>query len=391
MLSSKKKKNFENSLILSITELGVDKFLKNNKKFDKIINIDGKEHYGISLTGYSFPTLQKLIELDYVDIIEIPIKNFKTTRFEIMDISKLLLYNVFYRKFDFELSSIFINSTMADNWNKVPGKSFKIAYGVDINTTVLKNNWNSSLSISKIKDDILLSVNKYIMDNEHIDVKVKNVLILLSQKYVNNIKNIYFLCLVMSERFDLYETYIDVVSNLIIKYLSYSEVSDVFSQVLLEIIELRNKFSLDNLYSNTLDDNSFLSREALKNMEEEQKKFRKIDSLSNVYILWKIEDHTVVSGELHFKFVIEVYSTSADLVYSSNLLNKLIKSPYSREFDNIDDFKNEIISKTPEKDQIANYLVFMYTFCRNRGVSFKPVIHKAINSSKSVIKIKIQI
>ncbi len=391
MLKAKKKKFFKNSLLLSLTELGVDKFIKSNKKFDKIINIDGKEHYGISLKEYSFLTLQKLIELNYIDIIEIPIVNFSTTRFEIMDISKLLLYNVFYRKFDFDISNIFINSTMADRWNNIPGKSFKIAYGVDISDLVLKKNWNSELTILNIKEDIINPIKKYIAENENIDLRMKNILVLSAEKYVNNIKNIYFFCLSMSERLGLYETYIDVVVNLIIRYLSYAEVSDTFSQILLEIISLRNNLELGSMIDSHINSEHFLNKEALKKMEDIQKKNRNIDFLSDLYILWKIEEYSVISGERHFKFTIEIYSSSLDLNENSNLLNKLLKSPFIKDYNSIDQFKEEVISTLPEDEKVANYLVFMYIFCKSRGLKFHPVIHRAINIDRSVIKIKIEI
>ncbi|MCK7470895.1 MAG: hypothetical protein MZU95_08990 [Desulfomicrobium escambiense] len=77
---------------LVLTEEGTTFFIRNNKKLNKFKLADNVEEYGIFLDKFSPLSLQRMLLVDYVSKVEISKSEFMSSRQEIMDLSKLVVY-----------------------------------------------------------------------------------------------------------------------------------------------------------------------------------------------------------------------------------------------------------------------------------------------------------
>ena len=104
-MAAEKKPFLELPLKVVLTEEGASHFISRKKRLLRFRLADNVEEYGISLSTFAPLSLQSMILVDYVSKIEISMPEFVTSRQEIMDLSKLVVYSVLYKQFDREILS----------------------------------------------------------------------------------------------------------------------------------------------------------------------------------------------------------------------------------------------------------------------------------------------
>jgi len=76
------------------------------------------------LENFEVSLLQRMIHLNYISKIELSRIEFSSKHREIMDLTKMIVYDIFYKQFDFETFRLFVNSSLIKNWNRLnPSKS----------------------------------------------------------------------------------------------------------------------------------------------------------------------------------------------------------------------------------------------------------------------------
>ncbi len=110
MLIEEKNRVIELPIIVIFTEEGINWFIRNNKKLRKYRLADNTVEYGLSLDRFEAPLIQRMIHLNYISTIELSRVEFTSKRNEIMDLSKLILYDFLYKKFEEDVFKRFVNS-----------------------------------------------------------------------------------------------------------------------------------------------------------------------------------------------------------------------------------------------------------------------------------------
>ena len=94
IMGSDKKFILELPLKVVLTEDGASNFISHNKKLLRFRLADNVEEYGISLDKFSPQSIQSMILLDYISKIEISMSEFVSSRQEVMDLSKVIVYSL---------------------------------------------------------------------------------------------------------------------------------------------------------------------------------------------------------------------------------------------------------------------------------------------------------
>jgi hypothetical protein len=106
MSASDKKFLLELPLKVILTEDGASNFISHNKKLLRFRVADNLDEYGISLNEFSPQSIQNMILLDYISKIEISMSEFVSSRQEVMDLSKVIVFSLLYKQFDREVDKI---------------------------------------------------------------------------------------------------------------------------------------------------------------------------------------------------------------------------------------------------------------------------------------------
>ena len=118
MSASDKKFLLELPLKVILTEDGASNFISHNKKLLRFRLADNLDEYGISLNKFSPQSIQSMILLDYISKIEISMSEFVSSRQEVMDLSKVIVYSLLYKQFDREVYNALIQCECVKKHNR---------------------------------------------------------------------------------------------------------------------------------------------------------------------------------------------------------------------------------------------------------------------------------
>jgi hypothetical protein len=105
-------------LKITLTPQGIEWFVRNRRKLSQLRMADRRLEYGITVSGFPASALQRMINIDYITAIELARTEFSSKRHEIIDLTKLIVFRILYRKFEHETYRIFINSPLIKRWNR---------------------------------------------------------------------------------------------------------------------------------------------------------------------------------------------------------------------------------------------------------------------------------
>ena len=118
-MSGNAKKSLLNlPLKVILTEEGASYFIQNRKKLLRIKLADNVEEYGISLNTFSPQSIQRMILIDYISKIEISMPEFVSSRQEVMDLSKLIVFSLLYKQFDREAFTSLVETDCVRKHNR---------------------------------------------------------------------------------------------------------------------------------------------------------------------------------------------------------------------------------------------------------------------------------
>jgi hypothetical protein len=110
-------------LKITLTTAGVEWFIRNKRQLKQLRMADSRLEYGISVAMMSAAALQKMINIDYIASVELARSEFYSKRSEIIDLTKLIVHRILFKKFENETSRMFMASALIKRWNRQnPGR-----------------------------------------------------------------------------------------------------------------------------------------------------------------------------------------------------------------------------------------------------------------------------
>jgi len=110
-------------LKITLTTAGVEWFIRNKRQLKQLRMADSRLEYGISVAMMSAQALQKMINIDYIASVELARSEFYSKRSEIIDLTKLIVHRILFKKFENETMRMFLASALIKRWNRQnPGR-----------------------------------------------------------------------------------------------------------------------------------------------------------------------------------------------------------------------------------------------------------------------------
>ena len=235
MSASDKKFLLELPLKVILTEDGASNFISHNKKLLRFRLADNLDEYGISLNKFSPQSIQSMILLDYISKIEISMSEFVSSRQEVMDLSKVIVYSLLYKQFDREVYNALIQCECVKKHNRAnPAKL------IDNKTQMSDRQLRSTLSgkqtvIQTTRKAILDPIWNSIMSNKDYSAEEKNVYLLMSEKFLNRLGLMNWYIITTFHKNEGANEMFIAIRNLLNSYMEKSKVAEYISVLVMEL------------------------------------------------------------------------------------------------------------------------------------------------------------
>jgi len=218
-----------------LTEQGASHFISHKKKLLRFRLADNVEEYGISLNHFSPISVQNMILVDYISKIEISMSEFVSSRQEIMDLSKLIVYSILYKMFDRQIFSALIQCDCVRKHNRATPSQL-----IDEKTQIPDKQLRSALAtkdavIQQARKTILDPVWKSIMDNKDSTPEEKNVYLLMTEKFLNRLSLMNWYIITKFYKADGFTQILSSVRQALAEYMEKSKVAEYISVMVMEL------------------------------------------------------------------------------------------------------------------------------------------------------------
>jgi len=274
-------------LKITLTENGTKFFIQNNKKLLKIRMADNVLEYGATFNKFCFINLKKMINLGYISKIEIERTEFLTRRKEIIDITKMLIFEILYIKFNKHIYQYILKTPFIKNWNRLnPSKI--IDDRTVFNETLLNESLkNKNEMIEDIKKSLICQIKYEIQKDKSISKNDFEIKVNTCNNFLENLKKSTWYILLQSKKYSDYYLIIDLIKESIIEYLKKTNISEYMALILMEILSNAENIKMEKYIrrffrKTDIQDlifNKSIREDLYKKMEEKK---------DYLYVIWKL-------------------------------------------------------------------------------------------------------
>lgn len=235
MGSSGKRNVLELPLKVILTEDGASSFIRNKKKLNRFRLADNIDEYGISLNKFSPQSIQTMLLLDYISKIEISMPEFVSSRQEVMDLSKIVVFSLLYKQFDRDIYASIIQCECVRKHNRA-----NPSHLIDEKTKMSEKQLRSILVskdqiIGQVRKDILDPVWTSIRENKEYSIEEKNIYMLMTEKFMNSMSLMNWYIITLFHKSENFNEMINTIRNLLGQYMEKSRVAEYISVMVMEL------------------------------------------------------------------------------------------------------------------------------------------------------------
>ncbi|MBQ7612323.1 MAG: hypothetical protein IJU92_04540 [Spirochaetaceae bacterium] len=378
-----KKRLLELPLKVVLTQEGSSFFIRKGTKLIRFKLAGDVEEYGIYLDKFQPATIQRLLLAGYVSKLEISKPEFVSSRQEIMDLSKLIVYSVLYRQYDSFIFNELINSPVIKKWNRMNPANI-IDDKTNINEKLLaKFLERSESSINETKRRIMEPLTTFILKNGQLAPEEKNVQIFLSEKFLNNLRPFTWFILPKIQESHDSETILKTLRTGLVEYMDKTKIAEYISLMLMELIisaenlNLRNEAKklfpeLTNPQDALLDPT--IRRRLVAELERKQEL---------VFLSWKIGGTSSASIGTSGKLQITIYSKNEKSETVRENLNDVKNSNVGE--NSLIDFYKDLPEGSQDSSLGMYYISYLSDACQQVNVRFESSASRFQNSDLAVI------
>jgi len=382
MSASDKKFIIELPLKVILTEDGASNFISHNKKLMRFRLADNIDEYGISLNKFSPQSIQSMILLDYISKIEISMSEFVSSRQEVMDLSKVVVYSLLYKQFDRDVYSALIQCECVRKHNRA-----NPSHLIDEKTQMSERQLRSILQnkeniIQQTRRSILDPIWKSIMTNPDYSDEEKNIYLLMSEKFMNRLGLMNWYIITLFHKSDGANEMFIAIRNLLSSYMEKSKVAEYISVMVMELALNNENTNIRkearNMYQDIDDiDALIFDPEVRAKIVAELQRNHEL-----VFISWKLGGGSSSIGK-QGKLSITLYNKddefqevkeNIDNAKSSNTANKTLI-----------DFYRELPDGQEGTDLGLYYLSYLDDACKKVNVKFESLVNQFSASELTVI------
>ena len=373
---------------LVLTEGGTSFFIRKGKNLKKFRLADNVEEYGIVLDTFSPISLQRMILVDYISKVEISKSEFLSTRQEIMDLAKLVVYSMLYRQYDAYIFARVLASDVIKKWNRLNPANI-IDDRTRINDTFLQNVLKEKENdILEIKQEILAPLYTYINKNSSLLPEEKNVQLLLSEKYLNNLRPFTWFIIAKFRGSDGYDQLIKDIRASLAEYMEKSKIAEYVSLMIIELAMNAENSNLKReanaVFKGSVDMNAVLfdpniRRQVIEALERKGEL---------VYLSWKIGSRGATVG-MQGRLQITLYNKESEYQTVKETFDDRKSADLKKK--SLQDFYRQLPEGEANTELGLYYLSYLSEACEKVNVKFESFVNQMPGSDLTVITLALSL
>lgn len=383
-MASGKKSMLELPLKVILTEDGASNFISHNKRLLRFRLADNIDEYGISLNKFSPQSIQSMLLLDYISKIEISKPEFVSSRQEIMDLSKIIVFSLLYKQFDRDIYASIIQCECVRKYNRA-----NPAHLIDEKTKMNEKQLRSILMnkdaiIGETRKKILEPIWQSIRENKDYSIEEKNVYILMSEKFMNRMSLMNWYIITLFHKSDNFGEMIIAIRNLIGSYMEKSKVAEYISVMVMELAlnsenaNIRKEAKI--LYPAVDDINELLIDPDVRAKIVKELQNKKV----LVSVSWKVGGGSTSIGK-QGRLQITLYNKDDEFQeVKENIENKKTADTHKK---TLIDFYRELPDGQEGTDLGLYYLSYLDDACKKVNVKFESLVNQFSASDLTVINL----
>ena len=196
---------------------------------------DNVEEYGISMNTFAPQSVQRMILLDYISKIEISMPEFASSRQEVMDLSKLVVFSLLYKQFDREVFTGLTDSECIRKHNR-SNPSQLIDERTKMSDAQLRTRMaNMDSTIAKARKQILDPLWTAILENQELSTEEKNVNLLMTEKFLNRMSLLNWFIITKFYGKPGFDEILSRIRSILNNYVEKSNVAEYISVMVMEL------------------------------------------------------------------------------------------------------------------------------------------------------------
>lgn len=367
-----------------LTEEGASYFISNKKKLLRFRLADNIEEYGISLNPFSPQSIQNLIMVDYISKIEISMSEFVSSRQEVMDLSKVVVFSILYKQFDRQIFQELIKADEVRKFNRAHPAQL-----IDDRTKISDNQLrrelhNKELIVNACRKEILDPIWKSIMENKEYSPEEKNIYLLMTEKFMNRLSLMNWYILTKFFKSEGFSQMNLSIRHLLQEYMEKSKVAEYISILVMELA-LNNentnmRKAARQMYTDVEDLDSLIFDPEIraKIISELQRNHEQ------VFLSWKLGGGSTAIGK-QGRLQITLYNKDDEFQEVKESIET--KSAQDLNKKSLIDFYREIPDGQGGNDLGLYYLSYLDDACKKINVKFESIVNQFQASGLTVINL----
>ena len=384
MCAANKKFMLELPLKIILTEDGASNFISHKKRLLRFRLADNVDEYGIYMNKFSPQSIQNMLLLDYISKIEMSMPEFASSRQEVMDLSKIIVYSLLYKQFDREIYSAILKCECVRTYNRK-----NPAHIIDERTKMSEKQLRATLitkdaAISSTRKQILDPVWKEIRENKDYSMEEKNVYMLMSEKFMNRLSLMNWYVMTLFQKSEGFDEMITAISNLLATYMEKSRVAEYISVMLMELALGNENTNLrkeaKNMFPAEEDINMLLMEpESRAKIVKELQRKKILVSVS-----WKVGGSSMGIGT-QGRLQITLYNKNDEFQEVKENFEEKASSDTNKR--SLVDFYREMPEGEEGTDLGLYYLSYLDDACKKVNVKFESMVNQYSSSDLTVMNL----
>jgi len=374
-------------LKITLTEDGVNWFIRNNRKLQRFRLADNVQEYGLWLHQFSAATFRKMLVIDYLSAIELSRPEFSSRRREIMDLSKLITYEILYKRFSAQLLADFLASPLIKKWNRLnPGHT------LDKNSKFDEALLNAMIDrerehLPAIEHEIIAPLIEETIQNPDVNQDDKQIQFYLTERLLENLPKIVWCVLSRSKSLEEYAPLLNEIRDTIRAYLKRSRIAEYLALMIMELATNAEHAHLHRYASQIYGNEKDLDRLILNPQIRSRLLARMEKEEALLHLTWKVSGSKASIGTEHRLKVI-LYNRESDYRQFKQEIED--KKGIDARHNSLFDFYKESPNRRMDTELGLYYLSYLHEACTEEQIRFESQVSQIPRNDLTVMTLSLQ-
>jgi len=193
---------------------------------------DNRLAYGITVTTVPASSLQKMINIDYIAEVELARSEFSSKSQEIIDLTKLIVHRILFKKFENETFRMLVDSALIKRWNRQnPGRC------IDMETTYNQSQLDSLFAgIASEIPAVSLDIQDPLLRKHASSEDERRLRAYLSDAFVLSASRLLWCVLAKSRGQPEYESLVEELRGMLEVYIEKAVISEYLALMVVELL-----------------------------------------------------------------------------------------------------------------------------------------------------------